>query len=115
MSPHAIQLRRAWALDGRRVDLPTTWPGGPPGRITLTRRFNRPPIVARAERLTLRLRSVPGLSAVRLNGVALARDRGEDLWLLPPEVPAASSIELDAEPPGDGATWGEVALLIEAR
>lgn len=120
MSEHAIQLRRAWDLQTasatRRVDLPTIWDA--PGPRHLARSFRRPPIDPSAERLSLRLRDVAGLRAVRLNGREIPIDPGSlqhDLEL-PAELPDRNRLELDVELAGShdlDASWGSIALVIQ--
>ena len=74
MPEHLIRLRGSWQIEGdppRRIDLPTTWPAGLEGRLTLSRRFNRPRFDPSAESLALRLDAVPGLRSALLNGKEL--------------------------------------------
>jgi hypothetical protein len=123
---HPIRLRGGWEWEGPgappgggpRVALPMAWPPGIAGPIRLVRRFHRPPIDPAAEALVLRLEEVPGLSAVWLNGLLLARPPAGTSALsldLEPGLPDRNVLTLEIDPiaaTGRASPWGAIALVV---
>ena len=125
MPEHLIQLRRAWdahlrrgeAEEVRRVDLPTAWPADLPGPVRLARAFRRPPLDPGHESLALRLESVPGLRAVRLNDAQLPLPAAGALeYALADSLPPRNVLRLELDPAAAAVepAWGKVALVIRS-
>lgn len=132
MSEHAIRLRAAWEAwfpgqgvgEARRVDLPAPWPPGPEAPFRLTRAFHPPRVDASGGSLTLLLRDVPGLVAVRLDRETLlwsGEPRGPEPLeiLLPGPLPGRCTLDLQVDPRGwpptelpAGTSWGDIRLII---
>ena len=129
MPEHRIRLRGAWDWHGiegeaefaRRADLPADWPDDLAGPLRLLRRFSRPPLDPGREAARLELANVPGLVAVRLNGVDLGPvPAGDRDWIIPlgDGLLPRNSLVLEVDlPPGPEARrgWGSIALVISAK
>ncbi len=124
---HVIRLRQGWELTtrgpldeaSRRVSLPLPAVPGNGLPLRLVRRFGCPPFDPRTESLCLRLRSVPGLAGLTLNGVALSGSPDLDFSLEIPLPGLSPRNELALElVPAPGCTaeshpdWGDVALVV---
>jgi hypothetical protein len=98
--------------------LPIVWPDDVPGRVLLSRPFNRPPLDRSREALRLELEDVAGLVAVVLNDRGLGRPpagAGRLVIRLDDPLPARNVLVLEvASPPvgREGSAWGNVALVI---
>ena len=138
MPEHLIRLRGAWlALDphdgdagdgsagaddqGRRINLPITWPAGTHDPVRLVRSFGPPPFDPDHESLILRLEAIDGLESARLNGREIARPSPGttrlDIPLTGP-LPRRNVLILDLTPPvprQGPAPWGAIALVIASR
>jgi hypothetical protein len=129
VSEHLIRLRKGWeAIDLESPDprperialpLPVGWISG--RRLRLTRRFGSPTLVSINESLWLRLESVAGLAALRLNGrdipVGPHLDGTSHIRLL--ELPPRNELSLElcgvAALAAEPTLWGEIALLIRSE
>ncbi len=119
MPEHPIQLRRAWlglfGDDLRKVDLPETWDGPIPDR--LSRSFHRPTIAADDE-LFLRVEAVAGVVRILLNGQDLPIEgrSGADFPIEKLGI-ARNELVLTLAPAiiPRGAAWGRIALVIRSR
>jgi hypothetical protein len=120
---HTIRLRGGWELVATgspeggfmRLTLPALADGLPPGRLRLTRRFNRPPRVVCAA-VVLRLSQCPGIHSVVLNGrpfVAASPDRSE-FELSHVQLASSNTLIIEAEPPREHAEWGVVSLIFKS-
>jgi hypothetical protein len=117
---HEIRLRGGWECSPSegvgpapsRLTLPSRADSLPAGRLQLTRRFNRPPRIANHP-VALRLRQVPGIESVLLNGLPvgpISPERSEFDLALGPLAPRNELVIL-AKPPGMGADWGVISLV----
>jgi hypothetical protein len=130
MREHKIHLRKAWEgpcspLDDgcdARIDLPTAWTHRPAERFALHRNFGSPQPLAAHDQLVLRLRAVPGLRQIRINGTFVnysttstgvveldlgnhrARRNRVSLYVDPTEW---------SEAVGADDRWGDIALVIQ--
>jgi len=130
MAEHIIRLRAAWqgvfesrlGEEVRRIDLPAFPAPVLEGISRLERRFQSPRITPEKERLLLRLKSMPDLLAVRLNGQEILRgappEGGVEIEL-PPLTSGSNRLVLDLDRHATarrtpGASWGEVTLVIRS-
>ncbi len=120
LEPHEIRLRGGWECrEGEdptakavRLTLPMRWESVPPGRLRLSRRFQRPPRAPDALAV-LRIRQAPGIRSIRFNGTPLD--------VPPPEIhnhdvalgrlAPWNELVLLVDPPIDGLDWGSLSLL----
>jgi hypothetical protein len=117
---HEIHLRGGWewaASDGpptgpARLTLPTRWEPAAAGRLSLTRRFQRPPR-SPDSRVVLRISRAPGIRSIHING--------QPLGPLSPDLPGheivldilapRNELVLEIDPPRDGSDWGFISLV----
>jgi hypothetical protein len=120
MDIHEIRLHGGWECAradgpssvGTRLTLPIRADSLPAGRLRLTRRFNRPPRIASGP-VGLRLREVPGIEAVLINGLPvgpISPERAEFDLALGPLAPRNDLVIL-AQPPDSAAIWGVISLI----
>lgn len=122
MSEHLIRLRAGW--EGRPRDEPDAPPlsvrlpapaealGAFP--LRLSRQFGRPTTLA-GDSIRLRLRDVPGLVRVELNGRELPvtpEDSAFELTIGP--LLRRNCLRLDLQGPPPSGVWGDVALVMIA-
>jgi hypothetical protein len=119
---HVIRLRGGWECASVESlgtgSIPLTLPARaeslPPGRLRLTRRFNRPPRVASAP-VVLRLSRSRGIHSLAFNGRPIgptSPDRSEfDLDL--GDLAQRNELAIEAEPPREDTEWGLVSLIFE--
>jgi len=132
VSEHLIRLRKGWesidldSPDSRPVRITLPLPAGwrSTRRLRLTRRFGCPPLNPHTESLWLRLESVAGLAALRLNDrdLPLGQDSQGTIDIRLAELRPRNELALElsgadapAAPPGTSTTWGEIALLIRSE
>jgi hypothetical protein len=117
---HEIRLRGGWecvsaagiGASPMRLTLPIRGDALPSGRLRLNRRFNRPPRVADVP-VELRMRNVPGIESVLLNGLALGPISPEhpELDLALGNLEPRNELVILANPPGDAVDWGFISLV----
>lgn len=120
MEAHEIRLRGGWEFlpaggpceDTRRLTLPARPDCLPPGRLRLTRRFQRPPRVP-GSTVRLRFSDSLGIHSVKLNGQAVGPPSPgmADFELELGPLAPANVLAIEAEPPRDVAEWGAVSLV----
>ena len=109
---HEVRLRGGWVCGAARLTLPAGPDVLPRGRLRLTRRFQRPPRIEE-EPAALRLRGVPGIRSITLNGRPLgpiSPDRDEYDWPLGVLQPT-NELVIEADPAAGEAAWGRVTLV----
>jgi hypothetical protein len=117
---HEVRLGGGWvcvaadasARASARLTLPAGPDAMPAGRLRLTRRFQRPPR-SPDEPAALRLRRVPGILSITINGRPLgpiSPDRDEYDWPLGVLEPG-NELAIVAEPVAGPEGWGEVTLV----
>jgi hypothetical protein len=119
MESHTIRLRGGWECapveapdsGSTRLSLPARRESLPPGRLRLTRRFQRPPLAGDMTVL-LRLSRCPGIRSITINGRPIgptSPDRSE-FGLSLPRLSPRNELVIEAEPPRSDAEWGAVSL-----
>jgi hypothetical protein len=117
---HEVRLRGGWecapvdATDRTpsRLTLPIRADSLPAGRLRLIRRFNRPPRMP-DDPVELRLRQVPGIESIRLNGLALGPISPEcsEFDLAPGPLMPRNELAITAKPPRVEVDWGVISLI----
>jgi hypothetical protein len=107
-----------------RITLPIRWGPDRSGRVLLTRRFGRPPIVSLHQELFLIMEQVPGVLSISLNDVEFSDISPEQssfqhrLQGLPPRNVLTLCVESErarAGPDAQGSDWGFISLAIRDR
>ncbi len=120
MDIHEIRLRGGWEYAGAdgvaqaptRITLPFPAFSVPAGRWQLIRRFNRPPRIT-SEAVEVRMRQVPGIESVMLNGLALGPISPEcsEFDLAAGPLMPRNELVITATPPRIELDWGVVSLV----
>jgi hypothetical protein len=118
---HRIRLRGGWELievrgaarSVSRIELPLRSSREFSGRLSLRRRFGRPPMEEGGADVRLRLDQVPGLLCARLNGLELGPgSSGAPPHELPlPDLLPRNELVLELVGTTLAEGWGEVSLV----
>jgi hypothetical protein len=129
---HLIRLRGGWEAitvhgaeeRAERINLPARLVAARQGRLRLLRKFGRPRFDRSKESLSIRMRRVPGVSRVTLNGRQISvESKTEDLVeFVDVELSDRNELVIEVEVPGglrahagETSTWGEIALVVRPR